>query len=100
MRYAPFLSKIGHNIAQSAFWINNCKPANDILPVMSNYLISICRSDLATNQTIHDPGTKLKVRAIDLLTSGFRPKKGEVSYFVTSGGETYAFETSGYKNQR
>jgi len=67
---------------------------------MSNYLVTICRNESASDQTIHDPASKLKVRAFDLLKSRFRPQKGEVTYFVTSGDETYAFETSGYKNQR
>jgi hypothetical protein len=52
------------------------------------------------NEAIHDPNTKLKVKAIDLLKSRFKPRKGEVSYFVTSGNETFAFETEGYKKQR
>jgi hypothetical protein len=67
---------------------------------MSNYLISISSNAAAEIKTIHDPDTKLKVRAFDLLKSKFSPSKGEVSYFVTSKNETLAFETKGYNKQR
>jgi hypothetical protein len=66
---------------------------------MSNYLIAISGAS-AKDETIHDPATKLKIKAIDLLKSTFKPHKGEVRYFVTSGSETFAFETAGYKKQR
>ncbi len=52
------------------------------------------------DEMIHDPVTKLKVRAIDLLKSRFKPRRGEVTYFVTSGPDTFAFETKGYRKQR
>jgi hypothetical protein len=67
---------------------------------MSNYLISITRNGFGRNEIIHDPDSKLKVKAIDLENSKFKPSKGEVSYFVTAGNETFAFETEGYKKQR
>jgi hypothetical protein len=67
---------------------------------MSNYLISINGDTTAKDETIHDPITKLKIKAIDLLKSTFTPSKGEVRYFVTAGDETFAFETKGYKKQR
>lgn len=67
---------------------------------MSNYLISIAQNVKSRIGTIHDPGTKLKVVAIDLLKSKFEPQKGEIQYFVTAGEETLAFETKGYKNHR
>jgi hypothetical protein len=67
---------------------------------MSNYLISIYGNKVVNDEIIHDPVTKLKVKAIDLLKSKFKPSKGEIRYFVTSGNETFAFETEGYKKQR
>jgi len=65
---------------------------------MLNYLISIPKNDVAKKETIHDPETKLKIKVFDLLKSKFRPKQGEVQYFVTAGDETLAFETEGYCN--
>jgi len=68
---------------------------------MLNYLISIPKNGALKKETIHDPETKLKIKVFDLLGSKFRPKQGEVRYFVTAGGETLAFETEGYcKNHR
>ena len=67
---------------------------------MSNYLISICRDESAAQETIHDPKSKLKISAVDMLKSRFRKKKGEVSFFVTAGEETYAFQTDGYNKHR
>jgi hypothetical protein len=67
---------------------------------MSNYLISISNTDVLKDGIIHDPGSKLKVRAFDLLGSNFAPSKGEVSFFVTAGTETLAFETRGYRRHR
>jgi hypothetical protein len=67
---------------------------------MSNYLISISRGGIDQNEIIHDPDSKLKVKAIDLEAADFKPSKGEISYFVTAGHETFAFETQGYKKQR
>jgi hypothetical protein len=67
---------------------------------MSNYLISISKTEALKDGTIHDPESKLKVKAFDLLKSRFRPSKGEIRFFVTSGKETLAFETKGYKKQR
>jgi hypothetical protein len=67
---------------------------------MSNYWISMPGKIERNDEMIHDPETKLKVRAIDLLKSRFKPSKGEVSFFVTSGPETFAFETQGYRKQR
>jgi hypothetical protein len=52
------------------------------------------------DEIIHDPATKLKVKAFDLLRSTFKPSKGEIRYFVTSGEEKLAFETKGYKKHR
>jgi len=65
-----------------------------------NYFISIAGDAIAAKGTIHDPGTNLKVKVIDLLKSKFKPSKGEVQYFVTAGSETLAFETQGFKKHR
>ncbi|MGZ3873508.1 MAG: hypothetical protein ACXVJD_11350 [Mucilaginibacter sp.] len=67
---------------------------------MSNYLISISNSDALSNGTIHDRRSKLKIKAFDLLTSGFVPSLGEKRFFVTAGSEKLAFETKGYKKHR
>jgi hypothetical protein len=67
---------------------------------MSNYLISIPKNEALKNGTIHDPNSKLKVQAFDLLQPGFIPSKGEVRFFVTAGPDTLAFETKGYKRHR
>jgi hypothetical protein len=67
---------------------------------MLNYLISISKNDALNVGTIHDIHSKLKVKAYDLISSTFKPKKGEVRFFVTAGKETLAFETQGYKKQR
>lgn len=67
---------------------------------MANYLITIGRDSAAKNGTIHDPTTKLKVQATDLLKRDFVPQKGEKTFFVTAGKETLAFETKGYKRHR
>ncbi|NCD69892.1 hypothetical protein [Mucilaginibacter agri] len=68
---------------------------------MSNYLISISDDQEASKKgTIHDPGSKLKVTVFDLLKPNFKPRKGEVQYFVTNGPDTFAFETEGYQKQR
>jgi len=67
---------------------------------MLNYLLSISKAEAQKDGTIHDPGTKLKVKVIDLLKSTFTPSKGEVQYFVTAGEEALAFETKGYKKHR
>ena len=65
-----------------------------------NYFISIARDATVQKSTIHDPDTKLKVKVIDLLKSKFKPRRGEVQYFVTSGDEQLAFETRGFKRHR
>ena len=67
---------------------------------MSNYMISISNADLTGDGVIHDPHTKLKVKAIDMLKSRFKPRHGEVQFFVTAGTESLAFETQGYKKHR
>jgi hypothetical protein len=67
---------------------------------MSNYMISISNADVQRDGTIHDPRSKLKVKAYDLLKSRFKPSRGEVRFFVTAGNETLAFETEGYKRHR
>ena len=67
---------------------------------MSNYLIAISRNQMGPKETIHDPDSKLKVKAFDLEHRKFKPSKGEISYFVTAGSETFAFETEGYKKHR
>jgi hypothetical protein len=67
---------------------------------MSNYMISISNVDALRDGTIHDPRSKLKVKAYDLLKSRFKPSRGEVRFFVTAGNETLAFETEGYKRHR
>ncbi len=66
---------------------------------MSKYLISIPGDEALKDGTIHDPNTKLKVKAFDLLKSRFIPCKGEVRFFVTASHEKLAFETKGYKKQ-
>ncbi|OOQ61104.1 hypothetical protein [Mucilaginibacter pedocola] len=67
---------------------------------MSNYMISIANAEALKNATIHDPRSKLKVKAFDMLRSRFKPRKGEVQFFVTAGEETIAFETQGYRRHR
>jgi hypothetical protein len=67
---------------------------------MSNYLISISKNETSSDGIIHDPKSKLKVKAFDLLRARFKPSKGEVRFFVTSGEETLAFETRGYDKHR
>lgn len=67
---------------------------------MQNYLLSISNNEALKDGIIHDPNTKLKVKVIDLLKSTFIPSEGEVSFFVTAGNETIAFETRGYKKHR
>ena len=67
---------------------------------MTNYLISISNTDALKNGIIHDPATKLKVKAFDFLKSTFKPSKGEVRFFVTADDEVLAFETKGYKKHR
>lgn len=67
---------------------------------MSKYMISIGKDRSSEAGTIHDTETKLKVKAFDLMRSKFKPRKGEVRYFVTSGDTKLAFETQGYKKQR
>lgn len=67
---------------------------------MANYLISTHTNGDSTAATIHDAETKLKVRAVNLINSGFTPSKGEVQFFVTAGDEKVAFETKGYRRHR
>jgi len=67
---------------------------------MLNYLLSIANTETLNNGTIHDPATKLKVKVKGLIKSAFTPCKGEVCFFVTTGDETIAFETQGYKHHR
>lgn len=67
---------------------------------MSNYLISISKTEKLTAGTIHDSKSKLKVKAFNVLKPLFKPSKGEVRFFVTAGKKTFAFETEGYKKHR
>lgn len=67
---------------------------------MSNYLISISKNEALNDGTIHDLGSKLKIKAFDLLKSKFTPSKGEKRFFVTVGEKKIAFETKGYKRHR
>ncbi|HVW97293.1 MAG TPA: hypothetical protein VHA56_15075 [Mucilaginibacter sp.] len=67
---------------------------------MSNYLISIPKTDTVQDGTIHDPKSNLKVKVFSLLKSTLRPSKGEKRFFVTTGTQTLAFETKGYKRHR
>ena len=67
---------------------------------MSNYMISISNAGTLGDGTIHDPRSKLKVKAFDLLKSRFDPRRGEVRFSVTAGEEKIAFETEGYKSHR
>jgi hypothetical protein len=67
---------------------------------MSNYMISIATDEAVKTGTIHDPRSKLKVKAFDLVRRRFKPRKGEVQFFVTAGEETLAFETQGYRRHR
>ena len=66
---------------------------------MENYLLTLPNDEVLEDGTIHDPDTKLKVRIFDGIKSKFKPKKGEVRYFVTAGNETIAFETDGYQKK-
>lgn len=67
---------------------------------MANYLLSISASNTSKKGIIHDPDTKLKVTVVDLLRSKFKPRKGEVRFFVTAGKQSFAFETQGYSKHR
>jgi hypothetical protein len=67
---------------------------------MRNYLLSTTTYTDTKLGTIHDPDTKLKVTVIDLLKSTFKPRKGEVAFFVTAGNKKLAFETQGYRKHR
>ncbi|GAA4339494.1 hypothetical protein GCM10023149_50210 [Mucilaginibacter gynuensis] len=67
---------------------------------MSNYLISISNDEAAKDGMIHDPQSKLKVKAFDLLKSRFKPSEGEKRFFVTTDKEVLAFETKGYHKHR
>ncbi len=74
--------------------------ANKTLSTMTNYLLSTSTDNDQKLGTIHDPDTKLKVKVIDLVKSKFRPKKGEIRFFVTDGNKKLAFETQGYQKHR
>lgn len=67
---------------------------------MLNYLLSSSKTKSGRKEVIHDPESKLKIKVFDLLRSQFRPKRGEITYFVKAGNEALAFETDGYKKQR
>ena len=67
---------------------------------MLNYLISISKNEPLNAGIIHDIRSKLKVKAFDLIGSKFKPRKGEVRFFVTAGKKKLAFETLGYKKHR
>ena len=67
---------------------------------MLNYLISISKNESLKAGIVHDIRSKLKVKAFDLIGAKFKPRKGEVRFFVTAGKETLAFETQGYKKHR
>jgi len=67
---------------------------------MPNYLLSISSDELATDHTIHDPKTKLKLKVFSKSNLKFEPCDGEVRFFVTDGSEIIAFETTGYKKHR
>ena len=71
-----------------------------IISAMANYLLSIPSNEALKDGTIHDPKSKLKIKVFDILKSKFKPRKGEVRFFVTAGKETLAFETEGYKKHR
>ncbi|MEO8885279.1 MAG: hypothetical protein ABI367_04390 [Mucilaginibacter sp.] len=66
---------------------------------MPNYLISVSQTE-ALNNVIHDAKSKLKIKAFNLLRGRFKPKKGEVQFFVTAGKQSLAFETRGYRKHR
>ena len=70
--------------------------------MFSKYLISISQTGASNKETIHDTETKLKVGVFDLVTAGFKPKKGELHYFVsdTQNDLLLAFETDGYKRHK
>ncbi len=69
---------------------------------MSNYMISIQegKTQAVRKGTIHDHESKLKVGVFKFMKSKFKPRKGEVQYFVTAGKKTFAFETEGFKKHR
>jgi hypothetical protein len=67
---------------------------------MGNYLISISNIETIKDGTIHDPASKLKVKAFEPQKSLLAPVRGEVRYFVTATGAILAFETKGYKKHR
>jgi len=64
---------------------------------MPNYLISISKNEALKNGVIHDPCSRLKVKAFDLGKANFNPCKNEVAFYVTAGEEALAFETRGFK---
>jgi hypothetical protein len=78
----------------------SAKAGGENQSAISSYFISIPRKGAPKDGTIHDPDTKLKIKAYDLLKFRFNPSKGEVSFFVTTANEKLAFETKGYKKQR
>jgi hypothetical protein len=67
---------------------------------MSNYLIAISKTEQTETATIHDSKSKLKVKAFEVARATFKPRKGEMSFFVTAGKQVLAFETQGYKKHR
>ncbi|RYZ97218.1 MAG: hypothetical protein EOP47_22220 [Sphingobacteriaceae bacterium] len=67
---------------------------------MSNYLISIPKDTSVNDGVIHDPKSKLKIKAFDCSASAINPSEGEKRFFVTANDEVLAFETKGYKKHR
>lgn len=67
---------------------------------MSNYLIAISHTTKPIAATIHDSKSKLKVKAFESVRPTFKPRKGEVGFFVTAGKKIFAFETEGYQKHR
>jgi hypothetical protein len=67
---------------------------------MTNYLISISSTEAEKSGVIHDPSSKLKIKAFDVLRSKFKPSAGERRFFVKANDEVLAFETKGYKKHR
>ena len=64
----------------------------------NEYLISICNDRKPYTETIHHPGSKLKIGVFEADPHRFEPRKGEVYYFVSekAGSKYLGFETVGY----
>ena len=67
----------------------------------TNYFIAISPNSSEQKDTIHDAESKLKIGVFNLFNSAFKPKKGEVHYYVSDQHTDLllAFETEGYQRK-